>query len=346
MSADLFGELRALLHEPFDDEGWSIRRVRFTDKDPKANWLGRLRTLLRDVSTQYPEMYQQTWLPYLADFDEMWRKRTLSAQTFKALHEEVSWLPFAYYELYVNHRWSYLSDRDHDKTSTALAQLVGVNLSYSRCEDEGVKWLAKHEHLHNITYLGLHQCDLSPKSLRFLAEASGLDAVTGLHMSENHTGYWDDRLTPLIDTEFLARLEVLDLEKNTLHAEDLVPFVKSAAVQNLRSLDLSDNDLGDDGLETLADAPYLRQLESLRLSSVRAGDEGIRAIVCSPNLKRLKTLYLHGNTLGDAGAFAVANAPNLKNLEGLSLPGDLSDEAKEALRHSAYLSEALRQKFA
>jgi uncharacterized protein (TIGR02996 family) len=110
----------------------------------------------------------------------------------------------------------------------------------------------------------------------------------------------------------------------------------SPHLARVRVLDLEKNDLGDADVEALAASPHLGELATLLLWCNQVGDAGVRALVAA-HAPRLTRLDLSGNTVGDAGAAALADSLFLGRLVMLDLTGNqITDAGAGALAASPY----------
>jgi uncharacterized protein (TIGR02996 family) len=125
-------------------------------------------------------------------------------------------------------------------------------------------------------------------------------------------------MAELSASPYLARLQVLDLEKNEVGDADLEALARSNGLGELASLLLWSNHVGDGGVRALA-AAELPRLARLDLSANSVADAGAEALAVSSLLKRLTMLDLSSNQIGDTGARALADSSRADRLEWLAL---------------------------
>ncbi|MBY0228017.1 MAG: TIGR02996 domain-containing protein [Gemmataceae bacterium] len=124
-------------------------------------------------------------------------------------------------------------------------------------------------------------------------------------------------LGEVASSQHLARLRVLDLEKNELGDGDLDSLAWSPHLGELRTLLLWSNHVGDAGLRSLLGG--LPRLERLDLSGNAVGDGGAESLARSPVYGRLRLLDLSANQIGDAGAMALASSEHAGSVGWIDL---------------------------
>jgi uncharacterized protein (TIGR02996 family) len=117
---------------------------------------------------------------------------------------------------------------------------------------------------------------------------------------------------------WLARVRVLDLEKNDLDDADLEALAGSPYLAELTTLLLWSNAVADAGVRALAGAAPGR-LSRLDLSANAVGDAGVAALAQSPLMARLTLLDLTANQISDAGAAALTRSRHTARLTWLDL---------------------------
>jgi uncharacterized protein (TIGR02996 family) len=122
----------------------------------------------------------------------------------------------------------------------------------------------------------------------------------------------------LAASPYLARVQILDLEKNELGDDEIQTLAASPHLHALRTLLLWSNRISDAGLAALVGA-RVTNLVRLDLSSNTIADEGAAALARAALLGRLLLLDLTGNQITDVGAQALAASPYADGLGWLDL---------------------------
>jgi uncharacterized protein (TIGR02996 family) len=207
-------------------------------------------------------------------------------------------------------------------TAPALADLVGLDLTYGNIGPEGARTLLSSPHLERLKLLNLYSNNIGPEGAAALAGA-GLGGLLSLRLTWNGVG--DKGAVRLAKAPFLGQLTTLALGVNEIRPAGLYALVSSPHLTRLRRFEPGYNELGDRGVWWLAESPYLSELEVLDLSCSSLGDEGVVALA-GASLPRLRVLGLQNNAITAAGAKALVHSPLLAHLSAL----DLNDPAKGA----------------
>lgn len=150
----------------------------------------------------------------------------------------------------------------------------------------------------------------------FLAHAAALFRVSPIQELKLYSA--GGTLAEVAECPYLARVRILDLEKNELGDGDLEDLASSPHLGAMTTLLLWCNRIGDAGVQALIAAPWAN-LQRLDMSQNVVGDNGAIALAHSPMLRHLRRLDLAGNHVGDSGAEALARSPFAENLEILEL---------------------------
>jgi hypothetical protein len=149
-------------------------------------------------------------------------------------------------------------------------------------------------------------------------------------------------LRALHNSEWINRVQVLDLSHNRIKADGLIGFVRSPCAWSLQELDLSDNPLAWQGARELGQAASLSGLRALRLNKTRMTPRGARALLNQPAFRDLEELALDDNELHGEVLSLIA-AAQLDKLERLSLADiSLSEQLHGVLLTHPNLFEGLR----
>lgn len=346
MSFDLntaFGQLRALLNEPF--------------------WNGPLReafwTLVERAHRTNPEGYSDQWLPYIQSFPHHLQQSPKILTTVEELEDAASMLPHASWgfapadveQLYM------LQSSTHASSVVDLRvrglELIGADL-YNILETPGFKQLTSLDLSHNsigdedmlafkefpllsLNTLKLDGLTLEHEGLTMLANVPGLSALKSLSLC-------------CFGVEALALKCVFNSPHFTLEQlflinddEDLVVEVADAPKSAfLKSLTLHGGSMGPEGVQTLVSSPHLTGLEFIDLCENAIEDEGVQLLMASPSMRQLKHLLLEDNDMGVEGVEAIASSTQMASMHTLDLTFNrFGDEGVEALLAGS-IPESLR----
>jgi len=203
--------------------------------------------------------------------------------------------------------------------SENLAALGELYLGVNYITDQGLLEMADSSTLalKNLRVLVLSDNKLTDASVSEFVKSQNFNKLEHLDVGWNEIG--NGAAKALGETEQMAGLKKLELERGYIDGEGITEFVKGRVIERLQELNLSANKLRDDDIKVLASTPKLSSLRVLRLSQNLIGDEGARAIGESTTLTNLTHLYIGRNSFGNAGAKAISETKTLKNLKVLML---------------------------
>lgn len=161
------------------------------------------------------------------------------------------------------------------------------------------------------------------------------DRLLSLDLSESHLLHFLPILNPALSSANLRALYLRNIAAGDREAELLAD---SPSLAKLTLLDLQRNDLGAAGMQTLAHSPHLASLKRLNVSHNNIRDKGAKALAASPHLRRLLALDVSGNGIGGPGLKAMAESSNLDHLQTLRLAGNfIGSESVRAIADSDHL---------
>lgn len=167
-------------------------------------------------------------------------------------------------------------------------------------------------HLSELRYLKLRGCDLDEAAMSRLGQASFLQSLEELNLSNNPLGHTG--LGPLL-AGAPKKLRALNLSQCHLRASSLHMLTRCEALSQLESLDLSANPLQRIGLRALAEQHRLTNLKSLNLSSTQPDPGALVNILNSPIMSTVQELGLSHITITDPVIVALAQSPYCGNLQ-------------------------------
>ena len=339
MSERSFSEVRALLHEPRDEDTWSALCVALEALSESA-LKGRYLPYIQALLEPWPEALRCVpwrWLELASQGD---RRASLLIDLCRTL--DLSWRPLK---------------------RAVLTRLLGalgrarplrqLYLDSCRLSPSALALIARCEAFSEVRVLSLRHNPLSRDGAAALAEsASALRSLRELDLEACLLD--DESLSVLLTSGPLSRLEALDLSANALGLEAMERLSQAPQRATLKLLNLSGcvqprgrrHGAGGPLLGALSRGvepwPHLRQLELARWG-LRASDV---ALLKGPLLRsgQLRVLDLNANALGERGALALSRLEALCRLEVLDLGRNLIGERGalaligpgsrlEALRH-------------
>lgn len=223
--------------------------------------------------------------------------------------------------------------------SENLAALEELHLGVNFITDQGIQDAAAAPELalKNLKGLILSDNKLTDVSMTEMVKSPNFDGLESLDVGWNEIG--NGTVKALGETEHMASLTKLDLERGYIDGEGIQEFLKGRVIERLEELNLSANKLKDDAIKLLATTPKLVSLRVFRISQNLIGDEGAKAIGESTTLTGLTHLYMGRNYFGPEGAKAIAETKTLKDLKVLMLqegvettPGLVNYSRPELLR--------------
>lgn len=197
-------------------------------------------------------------------------------------------------------------------------------------------------HLSGLRYLKLRGCDLDEAAMSRLGQASFLQSLEELNLSNNPLGHMG--LGPLLAGE-PRRLRTLNLSQCHLRAASLHMLTRCEALSQLESLDLSANPLQRIGLRALAEQHSLTNLKSLNLGSTQPDPGALVNILNAPFMSTVQELGLSHITITDPVIVALAQSPYCGNLQVVRwMPQTLmSRKSREHIERSTTLHPRLIQ---
>ncbi|MFQ5451663.1 MAG: hypothetical protein ACE5E9_13630 [Nitrospinaceae bacterium] len=223
--------------------------------------------------------------------------------------------------------------------SPNLAGLEELYLGINFVTDRGILGLAQSTRLAmtHLKVLSLSDNKLTDASLSELVRSPNFNCLEFLDIGWNEVG--NGTAQALGETNTLANLKKLDLERGYIDSEGVNHLVRGRVIEHLEELNLSANKLNDEAVQILANTPKLSSLRVLRLSQNLFGDEGAKALGASATLTGLTHLYMGRNLFGPEGAKAVFETKTLTRLKTLMLqegvettPGLVNYSRPELLR--------------
>lgn len=284
---DLFGELRALLHLPYEQDRWR-----------------QLSALLAAWSDQ--EELDHVVLPYV----EAALKRWPDARALRGLPER--WIEPVYEQWQRSGRLpAYFSLIEQVNFSELLfdsSKLLALKLLE-------LPWRSQ---LKSIILVGGVEQRLGQALITSLLEHAPLPQLKELSLA------WckleEDVLAPLLVSAVMASVEELVLSGNQLSASFVKPLTQSEHLGKLRSLDLGYTHQTGALLAGLSQPRSLGALERLKLDRCTIGEQGFDALFTLPVFSRLKELTLSDDfPSSSASLVALESAAWNDTLEELTL---------------------------
>ncbi|MEM1348154.1 MAG: hypothetical protein AAGI01_06345 [Myxococcota bacterium] len=321
-TSELFGELRAIVHQP-----------------PSAVLWSELCSLIGDV---LPDVFVDTISPYLEEHLSGWgedvRVAPASWVSRSVAGEDVPQLYFTTMELDV----SALSD---DAPEPDVATLIE---HYMHPYFRGLRALRAHRvelagelfarmcdtpTFERLEVLDVTGAGLGAEGARALAQSKHLK-----HLREVRIGWCNLEgagALALANSHIVRAWETLDIEGNGIQEAEAMRLLRNPHFVNLRDLKLGWNDIGDGGMKVLAEeAVFTEQLVGLGLENNSIGDPGVQALLSSPRTRSVRELDLYNNELTDASARVIAECPYIVGVEDM----DLSENHFTALGRDTLLA--------
>jgi uncharacterized protein (TIGR02996 family) len=256
--------------------------------------------------------------------------------------------------------------------SPAFAGLRALDLTRNlRVHGAGIQALASSPHVGNLETLGLREFTMLGRpqgqmvvDIEALASSRHLRNLATLDLANNNGLVRDDSLLPLattgnlprlrhlcltccdirlgtdsgafgwLESNFLDRLETLDLDHCPLDEASIRALVRLPPLARLRSLRLStyNTHLWKSELPGLNEARCLDGLTSLHLGHNLGGDAGARVLAANPRLRNLQVLDLDDSAIGEVGARALLESPHLADAVVYLVRNRLDTPARRALQ--------------
>lgn len=320
--SQLFGDIRALLHEPTDARSWEL--------------------LCEKLDAVSLDELEAIYLPYLVAHLDRWSDvhRVAPWRWIEgALRRDVRSLVKLRIVRTVDLSWRRLR---HDQLDRLLshAPLSGVTHLYldsCRLSPAALGKVVHHEAFESLRVLSLARNPLSRDGVAVLSSASALRDVVSLDLEGCFLD--DASVDGLLKATCFQRLESLDLSGNVLGVDAMEALAGSAQRETLHALNLTGCVArqgariarGGPLLDVLAMGgawPGLEQLElahwGLDAQSVGVLDSGLCARLC--------VLDLNGSALLERGAIKLAACEALGNVEVLDVGRNrIGDEGAQAL---------------
>ncbi len=223
-----------------------------------------------------------------------------------------------------------------------VSNLRGLDLSFNRIDDAGVRALAASARFPRLDRLALNDNEqITWDGVTALAESPFFAGLTDLDLGRNDVN--DAGVRALAGSRSLTRLNGLRLAGNHIGDAGVAALVGSALFRRMLArdgrIDLRANAVGVAGAETLAASADLARATVLDLDKNYLGDRGAVVIVAAPGAAKLRRLRLSNNQITDAGAFALADAVAraLPALQAIDLSGNrLTWRGANAVRDAAF----------
>lgn len=227
-----------------------------------------------------------------------------------------------------------------------LPQLTSLEVLYLGCndiQDRGFAAICDSPHLKHLKHLSSTENGLSAMAVESFKNSEMAANIVRLNLSDNALG--DLGIQHLGETHFTS-IRALLVANNGLTARSLLAMIESPWLSRLHLLNLNDNPLGADALQQFVCDTALGNLTSLALNRTGFDDRCVDELRRSERLAFLKFLGLTHNLITDRGARALAQARYLTRLETLLLEGNIiGAEGLRALANSRYLPMPIRRQF-
>lgn len=327
---ELFGEIRALCHQKFDDNTW-LRLCMFLDAWPDPESMRQevvpyLRTALAKVEFDPEEralFAQDDWVRRAIDGEDVPQLAvSRGADVPVSFLIERGGLARALPHMkHLEHLdFNAFESRTEPFLSlfefTDFPSLTGLGINWAEFEERGARYLSMSEGLKNLRRLDLCGCYIGPRGLAILLDAPWFGNLDWLSIEWNKLG--EDGARVLRDASVLENIITLDVEHNDL--DDLgIEHLARASLPSLEHLDLNLNGFHDRGLIALAESPILEHLISIDLSFNHWGDDGLTALAQTPYLRALEKLRACSADATAEGFDALADADWLDGLEAIDV---------------------------
>ena len=262
MASPQFGDLRALLQQQKSVGEWYWpERDWFRSEQSEAwwqrekRWRVQLQELLLTLHQDDPVHYEEVCLPYLAQFESLWRY-PLAEMWHNAYIESPPWsyklrdivpaqAKFAFHAFSNALNGSIFRNRAKNvRLSGLLHGFVCANLSDHAVMSEGAENLAELADIAHLEQLILSGCFVRDEGLCALGRSPYLQRLEVLDVSRCELG--DRGIERLAETFQLKSLRVLGLSRNHLTTRSLEVLMCSPTFDALELLDVRDNALGED----------------------------------------------------------------------------------------------------
>lgn len=308
---DLFGELRALLHLPYEQGRWhqiSALLGAWSDQDALEH---SVLPYVKAALKRWPQARELRYLParWLESAYELWQREGR--------------LP-AYFSLVEQVSFSHFLSEPSKRLALKLLELP---------------WRSQ---LESIILIHSRELGLAQALITSLLEHAPLPKLKVLSLS------WckleDEALKPLLLSAVMASVEELDLSGNQLSVRFVELLAQSAHLSKLRCLDLSYTRYAGATLAGLSQSRSLGALEQIKLDGLTLGEQGFDALFTLPVFSTLKSLTLSGDfPTSSASLVALESAAWNDTLEELTINfGQARAPALEVLARRASKLSTLR----
>ena len=196
----------------------------------------------------------------------------------------------------------------HPQFLEMLAHVSFLDLGQNTLGAEGAEILAQISELEGLRGLNLDDNSIGPEGMAHLASSSSLSELSYLNLSSNGLGPEGVR-TLVSASEFVAGIEYLVLDDNSINAQSMGVIGDSENLQSVVALSLSNNRIGavsSQKISALSLAEVGSGLEFLKLSDADLRDEHVHQIFDSASLQELRYLDMSGNDLRPEAVSSIA----------------------------------------
>lgn len=330
----LFGDIRALLHETTDARSWEL--------------------LCEKLDGVGLDELESIYLPYMMAHLDRWSDvRRLAPWRWieGALRREAESVAKLRIVRAVDLSWRRLRHDQLDRllSHAPLSGITHLYLDSCRLSPAALGKIVHHEAFESLKVLSLARNPLSRDGVAVLSSASALRDVVALDLEGCFLD--DASVAGVLDATCFQRLESLDLSGNVLGVEAMEALAGSAQRETLRALNLTGCVArqgariarGGPLLDVLATGGAWTQLEQLELAQWGldvASVGGLDSALCT----RLLVLDLNGSALLERGASRLAACEALGHVEVLDVGRNrIGDEGAQALVAPGSRLRALKQ---
>ena len=197
------------------------------------------------------------------------------------------------------------------------------SFGYNRIDEMGARFIANSRQLSDCEYLNIG-ADLSPASIRAIADSEHLNNVRHLSLSGN-TLLADAGIVELAAGSGLERVESGSLDGCGIGPVGTKALLNAPFTAKLVHLDLQENPIGDLGVEAITNCESIGRLASLEVSDCELTDKGACALARTDKLPGLMELFLDPGEFGEAVFGEFLRTTSFPILRLLWLP-DLDDD--------------------
>lgn len=326
MSDAIFGELRSLLHRPYNASAWDevvrlINQWPQVPDDPDDKLTAAL---------NYIKIHLDRWPPAARYASHQWFDVTIKGQFYQKHPALTLANGLSFAQRGVGLDATFRALEAHPIPKLFALDLSWYELGESKRQARSLAQLGCLSTLSSLQELILDSCGITWEGALALAHSLCFDQLRKLSLRGNRLTSM--ALERLVQSPYLLNLLDVSFRSNPLGAQGAIILASSSWPRAWTSLNVAYCGLQDEGVCALATSPHLSRLERLVLGYNLVGQAGVEALGSSSTLRALRELDLTGCRLDDDQALSLTRSPLVNRLERLGLADNpISAQARAQL---------------